>query len=59
MTIKEILAGGSMKYEYGLYYYDSEDGRVYLCQRTGEAPGGTIVLHYMPHQLVDSYFAAV
>ena len=35
---------------------DGEDGNTYLCQRTGEAAGGTIVLQYMPHELVGQYF---
>ena len=39
-----------------LYYLDSEDGKLYLCQRTGEAAGGTVVLQYMPHELVGHYF---
>ena len=54
-----IPAERGMEYEYGKYYYDSEDGRVYLCQRTGEAAGGTIVLHYMPHELTGNYFTLV
>ena len=53
-----IPAERGMEFTYGLYYYDSEDGGTYLCTREGEAEGGTIVLHYMPHQLVGSYFAA-
>ncbi|MBR2319515.1 MAG: hypothetical protein IKA50_01850 [Clostridia bacterium] len=52
-----IPAERGMEYTYGLYYYDSEDGGIYLCEREGEAAGGTVVLHYMPHQLVGSYFA--
>ena len=27
--------------------------------RTGEAAGGTIVLRYLPHELVGNYFTAV
>ena len=42
----------SMEYVYGLYYLDSEDGKLYLCQRTGEAEGGTVVLQYLPHEWV-------
>ena len=38
---------------------DSEDGKLYLCQRTGEAEGGTVVLQYMPHELVGHYFVEV
>ena len=48
-----------MEYTYGLYYYDSEVGEAYLCERTGEAEGGTVVLHAMPHQLVGNYFSLV
>ena len=54
-----IPASRGMEYEYGKYYLDGEDGNTYLCKRTGEAAGGTIVLHYMPHELVGSYFEAV
>ena len=51
-----IPASRGMEYEYGKYYLDGEDGNTYLCQRTGEAEGGTIVLQYMPHELVGQYF---
>ena len=51
-----IPAARGMEYEYGKYYLDDEDGNTYLCQRTGEAAGGTIVLQYMPHELVGQYF---
>ena len=54
-----IPASRGMEYEYGKYYLDGEDGNTYLCQRTGEAEGGTIVLQYMPHELVGNYFEAV
>ena len=54
-----IPAERGMEYVYGLYYLDSEDGKRYLCQRTGEAAGGTVVLQYMPHELVGHYFVAV
>ena len=54
-----IPAARGMEYEYGKYYLDGEDSKIYLCQRTGEAAGGTIVLQYMPHELVGSYFEAV
>ena len=33
-----------------------EDGKTYLCTRTGEAEGGTVVLQYLPHELVGQYF---
>ena len=32
-----IPAERGMEYTYVLYYTDSEDGKLYLCQRTGEA----------------------
>lgn len=54
-----IPAERGMEYVYGLYYSDSEDGKLYLCQRTGEATGGTVVLQYMPHELVWHYFVEV
>ena len=54
-----IPAGRGMEYVYGLYYRDSEDGKLYLCQRTGETAGGKVVLQYMPHELVGHYFTEV
>ena len=51
-----IPASRGMEYEYGKYYLDGEDGKTYLCQRTGEAAGSTIVLQYMPPELVGNYF---
>ena len=54
-----IPAASGMEYEYGKYYLDGEDGKLYLCQRTGEAAGGTVVLQYMPHELVGHYFIEV
>ena len=51
-----IPAARGMEYEYGKYYLDGEDGNTYLCQRTGEAAGGTIVMQYLPHELVGQYF---
>lgn len=54
-----IPAERGMEYVYGLYYTDSEDGKLYLCQRTGESAGGTVVLQYMPHELVGHYFVEV
>ena len=54
-----IPASRGMEYEYGKYYLDGEDGNTYLCHRTGESAGGTIVLQYMPHELVGQYFEAV
>ena len=54
-----IPAARSMEYTYGMYYADPEDGKVYLCTRTGEADGGTVTLHYLPHELVGMYFEEV
>lgn len=54
-----IPASRGMEYEYGKYYLDSEDGKAYLCERTGEAAGGKIVLQYLPHELAGQYFTAV
>lgn len=54
-----ISAARGMEYTYGLYYKDPEDTKLYLCERTGEAAGGKIVLQYLPHELVGNYFTAV
>ena len=54
-----IPAERGMEYVYGMYYRDGEDGKLYLCQRTGEAEGGTVVLQYLPHELVGQYFVEV
>lgn len=53
-----IPASRGMEYEYGKYYLDGEDGKTYLCERTGEQAGGKIVLQYLPHELVGQYFTA-
>jgi hypothetical protein len=53
-----IPAARGMEYEYGKYYLDGEDGKVYLCERTGEQAGGKITLQYLPHELVGNYFKA-
>lgn len=52
-----ITAARGMEYEYGLYYFDPEDGKVYLCERIGEETGGKIVLQYLPHELIGQYFS--
>lgn len=54
-----IPAVRGMEYTYGKYYADPEDGNTYLCARTGEAEGGTVVLQYLPHELVGQYFEEV
>lgn len=51
-----IPAVRSMEYEYGKIYSDPEDGKLYLCKRQGEAEGGKITLHYLPHELIGNYF---
>ena len=51
-----IPASRGMDYTYGRYYRDPEDGKVYLCSRTGEAEGGTVTLQYLPHELIGNYF---
>ena len=58
-TTKEI---NGVLYDYS--YSDSgymieRDGKLYLCQRTGEAAGDTVVLQYLPHELVGHYFVEV
>ena len=54
-----ISAARGMEYTYGLYYFDSEDKNIYLCKRTGETEGNTIILQFMPHELIGQYFEAV
>ena len=54
-----IDATRGMEYIYGLYYKDPENGKTYLCERTGEPSGGTVVLQYLPHELVGHYFVEV
>ena len=51
-----IPASRGMEYTYGLYYLDSEDSNTYLCSRAGTQSGDTIVLQYLPHELVGQYF---
>ena len=52
-----IPAVAGMEYVYGKYYIEGET--VYICKRTGEAEGGTIVLQFLPSQLVGQYFEIV
>ena len=54
---KKTYAVRGMEYTCGLYY--SDGGKVYLCKRQGEADGGTIVLQYLPSELVGHYFEEV
>ena len=54
-----IPASRGMEFVYGKYYIDEEVNKVYLCSRVGEPDGGTITLHFMPHELVGQYFDEV
>lgn len=54
-----IPAAAGMEYEYGKYYSDPDNSKIYLCKRIGEADGGKIVLHYLPHELIGQYFEEV
>lgn len=54
-----IIADRGMEYIYGKYYRDPEDGKTYLCNRSGAAEGEVIVLAYLPHELVGQYFEEV
>lgn len=54
-----IPAAKGMDYVYGKYYRDPEDGKLYLCKRTGEEDGGVINLQYLPHELIGQYFEEV
>lgn len=51
-----IPAQAGMEYEYGKYYLDPEDNKVYLCERIGAQAGEKIVLQFLPHSLVGQYF---
>ena len=52
-----IPAASGMEYEYSKYYLDPEDGKTYLCKRVEET--GSIVLYYLPHELIGQYFEEV
>ena len=54
-----IPASRGMEYEYGKYYKDPEDTKLYLCERIGEQSGNKITLQYLPHELVGNYFTLV
>lgn len=54
-----IPAAKGMDYIYGKYYRDPEDGKLYLCKRTGEEDGGVINLQYLPHELIGQYFEVI
>lgn len=52
-----IPATRGMEYVYGKIYLDPEDGQVYQCERIGANPGDTIILQYLPHELIGQYFS--
>ena len=52
-----IPAVAGMEYTKGLYY--TENGVIYLMNRQGMAEGETIILQYLPSQLVGHYFEVV
>lgn len=54
-----IDAALGMEYTYGLYYKDPDDGKTYICERTGEPSGGTVILQFLPHELIGLYFEEV
>ena len=54
-----IDAARGMEYTYGLYYKDPEDGKTYICERTGEPSGGMVILQFLPHELIGLYFEEV
>ena len=54
-----ITAARGMEYVYGKYYRDPEDGKLYLCKRTGDEEGGKVTLQFLPHELVAQYFEEV
>lgn len=56
---ESVTAERGMEYEYGKYYRDPTDNKVYLCERTGEAAGGKITLDALPHDLAGQYFTEV
>lgn len=57
-TIEDpIPAVAGMEYVKGKYYIEGET--IYLMNRQGMADGESVVLHYLPSQLVGQYFEAV
>ena len=57
MLFLPFPAARGMEYEYGKYYLDPEDEKTYLCKRGEET--GSIVLYYLPHELIGQYFEEV
>ena len=54
-----IPAAKGMEYTYGLYYTETEEGKRYRGERTGEKQGGQVTLQFQPHELVGLYFTEV
>lgn len=52
-----IPAVRNMEYTKGLYYLD--EGKMYLMNRQGMQEGETVVLAYLPSELVGQYFEEV
>lgn len=52
-----IPAVAGMEYIKGKYYI--ENGTIYLMNRQGMADGESVVLHYLPSELVGQYFMEV
>ena len=52
-----IPAAAGMEYIKGKYY--SEEGQVYVMDRAGMEEGESIVLQYLPSQLLGQYFSLV
>lgn len=52
-----IPAAAGMEYTKGLYY--SEGNAIYLMNREGMSEGETIILNYLPSELVGQYFVEV
>ena len=52
-----IPAVSGMEYVKGKYY--SEDGTIYLMNREGMVDGESIVLYFLPSQLVGQYFEVI
>lgn len=54
-----ITAVRGMEYQWGLYYLDPEDQKVYLCKYGGGSTGSVITLYYLPHELIGHYFEEI
>lgn len=54
-----IPAQRNMEYTYFLYYLDPEDNNIYVCQYGDTDTQGSIVLAYLPHEVVGLYFKLV